>query len=152
MLLTLTTSVESLKHHDKFVQRAKIFLCFLVSACYERVQGSTRLRDELSNGQEPLPTDNWCLCWIHWYWCMQYFQFKSKTLILGKIEETVTTFTACWWFNIQYFSSSSNTVWQYCFVRKQGDPQTCTSFGIGKLIYLFSIFADFCRPQIWVIL
>ena len=59
-----------------------------------------------------------------------------STDCLGKIEETVTTFTACWWFNIQYFSSSSNTVWQYCFVREGGDPQTCTSF--GKLSFIES--------------
>ena len=71
------------------------------------------------------------------------FSVSVQHIVLGKIEETVTTFTACWWFNIQYFSSSSNTVWQYCFVRKKGDPQTCTSFGNQIVLLVHIIWLQF---------
>ena len=44
--------------------------------------------------------------------------------------KTTTTFTACFWFNIQYFSSSSNYIWQFCFIRNQEELPSCTAFGI----------------------
>ena len=44
--------------------------------------------------------------------------------------KTTTTFTACFWFNIQYFSFSSNYLWQFCFVKNQEDLPSCTAFGI----------------------
>ena len=37
----------------------------------------------------------------------------------GEIQQSVSVFTACWWFNIRYFSSSSNYVWQYCALPDQ---------------------------------
>ena len=43
-----------------------------------------------------------------------------------------TTFTACFWFNIQYFSFSSNYLWQFCFIRNQEDLPSCTAFGSLK--------------------
>ena len=42
---------------------------------------------------------------------------------------STSTFTACFWFNIQYFSFSSNYIWQYCFIRNQEDLPVCTAFG-----------------------
>ena len=56
------------------------------------------------------------------------FQVYS-IIILGDFGKSVTMFTACWWFNIQYYSSSSNTVWQYCFINTEDELPVCTSFG-----------------------
>ena len=61
---------------------------------------------------------------------------KNKSLLTtGSYAEytgemaTTTTFTACFWFNIQYFSFSSNYLWQFCFIRNQEDLPSCTAFG-----------------------
>ena len=62
---------------------------------------------------------------------------------LGDLSKSITTFTACWWFNLQYFSSSSNYIWQYCYNKTPDERPTCTSFGNNQfkifkhLIFLF---------------
>ena len=53
---------------------------------------------------------------------------RSYAEYSGEIK-TASTFTACFWFNIQYFSFSSNYIWQYCFIRNQEDLPVCTAFG-----------------------
>ena len=53
--------------------------------------------------------------------------------------KTSTTFTACFWFNIQYFSASNNYIWQYCFVRSEQDLPICTAFGMCRAITKYKL-------------
>ena len=55
---------------------------------------------------------------------------RSYVEYTGEMKTSTTTFTACFWFNIQYFSFSSNYLWQFCFIRSQEDLPSCTAFGI----------------------
>ena len=53
---------------------------------------------------------------------------------LPSIPQT-ETFTACLWFYIQYYSLSSNYIWQYCYQLQEGDIPVCTAFGRELLEY-----------------
>ena len=126
----LSPSSRTVRHnlHTR-MERGQSLLLFCQMMLLSLALAQSQGEQHLVNGQSQASSQGFQLNF-------QMVKNKSRLTTSSYAEYTgemttssTSTFTACFWFNIQYFSFSSNYIWQYCFIRNQEDLPVCTAFG-----------------------